>query len=95
MSSDQRRQIISERFASGELPTYVQARIFSGRGTGHTCDCCGGVIDAREIEYEIELPDGRTVASHIACWLEWAALSQSSADDPSAAEWLHRGQKRP
>jgi len=85
MHRDQRRQIIRQRYLSGELPPYSPGKAFGGMGAGRVCDCCGDVIDQRDIEYEIELPDGRQVLSHIGCWLEWAALTQHAAQDPDVA----------
>lgn len=49
-------------------------RTWAGHGTGASCDGCGRVIQAHEIEYEIEQASGSNLTSlhfHFACYRSW------------------------
>jgi hypothetical protein len=51
-------------------------RTWASRGTGASCDLCGGRINPHEIEYQIELAsDGvtRMLYMHFACHQRWAS----------------------
>ena len=49
-------------------------RTWAGHGTGVTCNGCGEPIQAKEIEYEVEMPAGSDAASlnfHLVCYRNW------------------------
>ena len=58
------------------LPYEKPLRTWASRGTGATCDLCGGRIHPPDIEYQLDLaPEGgeRTLHMHFACHQRWAA----------------------
>ncbi len=66
-------------------PSRKPLRTWAGRGTGATCNGCGGSIQPHEIEYEIELPanggarvlryqpssDAQSLRFHFGCYRNW------------------------
>ena len=49
-------------------------RTWAGHGTGATCNGCGGLFQANDIEYEMEQPAGSDSASlhfHFKCYRSW------------------------
>ena len=58
------------------MPNPKRLRTWAGYGTGQTCNGCGGSIGPREIEYEIEMPEGSdspTLHFHFGCYRDWSA----------------------
>jgi hypothetical protein len=56
------------------MPYREPLRTWAGHGTGATCNGCGCMIQAHEIEYEIELPRGSnrpTLHFHFVCYRNW------------------------
>jgi hypothetical protein len=65
----------SEKADSARLQLRTALRTWAGHGTGAICNGCGEVIQAREIEYEVEMPSGSAVLAlsfHLACYRSWA-----------------------
>ena len=49
-------------------------RTWAGHGTGAICNACGAPVQAHEIEYEIEMPEGSNMTSlhfHFVCYRSW------------------------
>ena len=56
------------------LPYQEPLKTWAGRGTGVRCNLCGLPIEARDIEYEVELaPNGspRGLHFHFNCYRVW------------------------
>jgi hypothetical protein len=67
------------------VPYRKPLRTWAGHGTGATCHRCGRLIEAHDIEYEIELPtggeeragryqahsDAPSLRFHFACYRKW------------------------
>jgi hypothetical protein len=65
---------ILQRLRSGRLPRSADVRIFTRRGTGFPCACCGAAIAANELEYEIDaapLDADSLCVMHAACYEVW------------------------
>jgi hypothetical protein len=65
----------TEKADSPLLPQREPLRTWAGHGTGAICNGCGEPIRAHEIEYEVEMPPGNSVASlnfHLVCYRSWA-----------------------
>ncbi len=66
-----------ELIAAGELPRRAPDNIFAGYGADQTCALCAALINAREIEYELEFvsadatPAKRLYWLHLACHAIW------------------------
>lgn len=56
---------------TGQLPCEEPDTVWAGRGTGTLCIACREVIEASEVEYEVELPNGVTMRLHRACHVIW------------------------
>jgi hypothetical protein len=56
------------------MPYREPLRTWAGHGTGAMCNGCGCIIQAHEIEYEIEMPHGGSAPSlhfHFVCYRNW------------------------
>ncbi len=56
------------------LPYQEPLRTWAGRGTGVRCNFCGVPIEARDIEYEVELAAAgklRGLHFHFNCYQAW------------------------
>ena len=64
---------IRAKIASGVLPLPPEApeKCFVGKGTRRPCNGCDKVISPDEIEYEIDVVDGRTLRFHAKCLDAW------------------------
>jgi hypothetical protein len=71
-----------EAIRSGKLPDRSPERTWAGQGSGATCTICGRLINADEMEYELEFapgadskePEGHHI--HIACFWAWETERQ-------------------
>ena len=73
MDAESVRERVRALIAAGTLPCEPEDRVWAGRGTGDTCAACVQPIDRTEIEFEVDLPSGRTLRLHRQChriWLE-------------------------
>jgi hypothetical protein len=73
--------VIRQKIHNGRLPGEVSSRVFSGRGDGHPCACCGKPVRASEVEYEIDFgAPGETnplCAMHMQCYQLWFGVLRS------------------
>ncbi len=71
---------ITRKILNGRLPSDIKSRIFTGRGSGFPCACCGMAISNVQPEYEIEcapLNANSLCVMHGGCYRGWfAALSR-------------------
>jgi hypothetical protein len=78
------RQVILRKLDDGILPTKAPNKIYTGYGSGATCDACGDAILRAEVEYELNYPDRRTPHTyrlHLACAGLWEAVRLSRGLD--------------
>jgi CheY-like chemotaxis protein len=68
-------EIIRTKVDSGALPLPADppAKCWVGKGTGRACEGCDKVIGPDEIEYEVDIADGRTLRLHADCLAAWHA----------------------
>jgi hypothetical protein len=69
-----RAGIVEEHSDPGVLPYQEPLRTWASRGTGVRCNLCGMPIEARQLEYEVELgPAGnpRGLHFHFNCYQVW------------------------
>jgi len=72
--SEQLREQVRTRIASGALPQTVGARVYAGYGNNQTCDVCGQPISRSQILYEVEVRHDRArkqLHVHLACHAAW------------------------
>jgi len=65
---------VEEQSELRTLPYQEPLRTWASRGTGALCNLCGRIIEARDIEYEVELaPAGnpRGLHFHFNCYRAW------------------------
>jgi hypothetical protein len=53
------------------LPPDPAGKCWVGKGTSRPCDACDASITAEQVEYELDLPDGRTLRFHSKCLAAW------------------------
>ena len=63
--------VIREKVRTGILPRACPSRMWAGHGTGKMCDACDQPTTERDIEHEIEMPDGRIFFFHQPCLGLW------------------------
>jgi hypothetical protein len=69
-----------ERIETGELPRDVGKSIWAGDGKGDTCVLCNRPVVAKQIEFEVEDPGGRSFRFHMRCHAIWQlALSSTTS----------------
>ena len=69
------RDEIRRKLDAGALPTKPPNKIYTGYGSGVTCDACGDPIRADQVECELNYPDEhRTCRLHLACAGLWEAV---------------------
>jgi hypothetical protein len=64
---------IRDKIHSGvlPLPPVPPEKCFVGKGTSRPCDGCDEVITPDEIEYELDIAEGRTLRFHVKCLDAW------------------------
>jgi|RhiMetdeSRZDD1v2_1073273.scaffolds.fasta_scaffold203631_4 hypothetical protein len=62
---------VQQKIAAGVLPTDKPMKMWVGNGTGKSCDACDLVVTPADIEYETDLPSGRTLRFHQPCLAVW------------------------
>jgi CheY-like chemotaxis protein len=53
------------------LPTEPPPKSWAGKGTGRVCDGCEKVITSEQVEYELDLANGRALRLHADCLAIW------------------------
>ncbi len=64
-------EIIRRKVAAGLLPKEMPIKFWAGYGTSRTCDACELSTGSTEIEYEVDMEDGRTLVFHQVCLGLW------------------------
>ena len=64
---------IRDKLRSGALPLPPEApqKCFVGKGTDRPCDGCDIVITPKDIEYELDVTETRTLRFHDKCLAAW------------------------
>jgi hypothetical protein len=71
------REILSRR----GFPEARFAGLWAGRGTRSRCESCEQIIEADEIEYELDFcQDGNaiTLRMHLGCWEDWSLQEKAA-----------------
>jgi hypothetical protein len=63
--------LAQKRIMTGALPYLTPKRVWAGSGAGEPCSLCGKDIELKEVEYEIEEANGRTLRFHLRCHAIW------------------------
>ena len=85
--------VVRSKIQAGTLTTETPTKVWVGKGTGQTCDGCGVRVTSADIEYETDLPGGRTLRFHQRCLTVWheqrvkdpASQASQSTTPPSVA----------
>ena len=78
------RLLIREKLADGRLPHTPVPRVWSGSGSGETCDGCGQTVTEAEMAMEGLDAKGWGVQFHVACFHLWDVERQVPRHEPSA-----------
>jgi len=70
------------RFGKLPLPAAPPGKCWVGKGTRRACDGCDKVIAPDEIEYELDLTDGRTLRLHADCLAFWQNARAEQMSEP-------------
>jgi hypothetical protein len=68
---DEIRGRIRQMLETGQLPCDEPGKVWAGPGNGAHCVACGKSIEPTEIEFEVDLPSGRTLRLHRRCRAIW------------------------
>jgi hypothetical protein len=72
--------VILRKLDDDTLPTKAPNKLYSGNGSGATCDACGDTIIRVQVEYELNYPDEhRTLRLHLSCAGMWEAAPDTRA----------------
>jgi hypothetical protein len=63
--------VVRHKIATGVLPTATPTKVWVGKGMGRLCDACDLTVTSADIEYETDLPCGRTLRFHQPCFTVW------------------------
>jgi hypothetical protein len=63
--------IIRLKVSAGVLPKDAPVKMFAGYGTGKVCAACDGSTTKKDVEYEVDMADGRTLSFHQPCITLW------------------------
>jgi hypothetical protein len=65
--------VILAKIKSGALPGSHDGsgKSYAGKGTDKACDGCDERVTQEDIEYEIDIADGRTLRFHHKCFTAW------------------------
>ena len=77
-------ELIRAKVRSGTLPLPANppAKCWVGKGTSRACDGCDKIIAPDEIEYELDLTDGRALRLHVDCLGFWHAARAEQMTEP-------------
>jgi hypothetical protein len=62
---------IRQKVGDGSLPCEPRPKTWAGAGRGESCDGCDEYVLVSDIEFEVDLPDGKTLRFHRACFEIW------------------------
>jgi hypothetical protein len=73
---------IRAKLADGRLPLPEQppGKVWVGHGNGRDCDGCDTVVTSVDIEYEVDISDGRAVEEGVGVSLVPASLVEPGAE---------------
>ena len=71
---DHASQRIQDKLWYGILPNVVPAKRWGRFGGGRMCDGCDLVLGPKDVEYNVELSDGRRLKFHLNCASLWQVL---------------------
>jgi len=63
--------VIREKILAGTLSKELPRRMWAGHGTGKNCDACDQPTTENDVEYEIEMADGKIFWFHQPCLGLW------------------------
>src|SRR5687768_13601927 len=63
--------VIRAKIESGRLPMASPVKVWVGPGNERPCDVCERPILPVDLEYETDMPDGRTIRFDQACLTAW------------------------
>jgi hypothetical protein len=63
--------VIREKIAAARLASSRPDKVFVGRASGKSCNGCDLPITDPVVEYEADLPEGRTLRFHQRCFEVW------------------------
>ena len=63
--------VVRGKIAAGTLSTEKPLKMWVGKGMGKLCDACDLPVTPVDIEYEADLPGGRTLRFHQRCLTVW------------------------
>jgi len=67
-----RRRETKRRVIAGDLPRLAGFRIWSWVSTGRTCDGCGEVVGAAEIQHDVDVGGTVVLRLHPECFRAWS-----------------------
>jgi hypothetical protein len=83
---------IRARIIATRLPGRPTAYVYAGPGDGAICACCDEIIEAGEIQYDLDFPaqEGEigSYAMHLACFHLWRDEIESLAREDAARRKL-------
>jgi len=65
------RVIIRLKVATGVLPKDAPVMMWAGYGTGKVCGACDVPTTKKDVEYDVDMADGRTFSFHQLCITLW------------------------
>lgn len=77
--------LIRARVLAGALPNDMPRKVWAGYGSGKACSACDQIIvKALDVEYDVEMDDGRGFLFHQSCLALWhQERATYFADTPS------------
>ena len=63
--------IIRLKLSAGALPKEAPVKMFAGYGTGKLCAACDLLTTKKDIEYDVDMANGRTLSFHQPCVTLW------------------------
>jgi hypothetical protein len=84
------RRMAASAIAEGRLPPVSQHRVHARKCKDKRCTCCGKVITAAQIQYDLELiesPSNLDASLHLACYEAWYAAAESTLIARPAERW--------
>jgi hypothetical protein len=63
--------LVRQKIAAGTLPTETPLKSWVGKGSGKPCEACDLVVTPGDMEFEVDMPEVRTLRSHRDCFKVW------------------------
>jgi len=75
-NKEELRALIRAQILSGRLPRSFQHDVYSGKGDGHPCACCGKPIARTRVQYDVEMSRAEddtdlALSMHFHCYRAW------------------------